>query len=367
MEFRYCLPLALGFLLPVSPAEASPVRIVYSSQAQGVNSSLIQLKLGPGSGINISLPQGETIKKVWLDDLSQIGLSFDGNLCQWTPQQPQQQQQEGCSDEDAAMVHLHQIKWINFRHITHSPDGGTLLTVRAQGVSGRKTYLFKIVPIAGLSEFSNLDILSDSSRPPQLLSDTWSRHSSTPTSTDIPPQDVNSNKIVPSVPALPVQPRDDSVIKRTAVNMDNSRRTTDNSKHGCPLYYEKLLPLKKNTDVQSEFPPSSTNAVSSLPLTNNATTLAFGLLAGIQTGQIKPGSKIWEQAQAALSHLRRGESIHSALSASQLNPSVFNYFLTLGAQPSQNLVSTHQDNSVNVNSSSSSIDEKPSSMTTISI
>ena len=186
LYYEILLPLALGLMLPVSPAEADPVRIVYSSQAQGVNSSLIQLKLGPGSGINISLPQGETIKKVWLDDLSQIGLSFDGNLCQWTPQQPQQQQQEGCSDEDAAMVHLHRIKWINFRNITHSPDGGTLLTVRAQGVSGRKTYLFKIVPIAGLSEFSNLDILSDSSKPPQLLSDTWSRHLSTPTPLEYP-------------------------------------------------------------------------------------------------------------------------------------------------------------------------------------
>lgn len=161
------LPLYLGILLSSRSVFASPVRTVYSSQAQGINSSIIQLKVGPGYGMNINLPKGETVTKAVIDDKSRIGISSDGNLCPWTNQQTNQQQ--NCIEKQVAMLHLHQIKLINFPNMLHSPDGGTLLTVRVQGASGEKTYLFKVIPIPGLSEFVSLDIKLDDEKPIPLF------------------------------------------------------------------------------------------------------------------------------------------------------------------------------------------------------
>ncbi len=314
MEFKFCLPLALGFLFPVSPAFASPVRIIYSSQAQGVNSPLIQLKLGLGSGMNISLPKGEIIKKAWLDDMSRIGLSSDGNLCQWTAQQQQE-----CKDEDASMLHMRQIKWIGFRNTTYSPDGSTLLTVRAQGVEGQKTYLFKIVPTGGLSEFSNLDILSDSEKPPRLLSNTSPRPLTQPSSPDISPDQPNSPNPVSNPSVLPLHP----------LNKDAELQSS------TPDH---------NNVAPSDLTPSALSLRQSI---DQATTLAFGLLAAIQSREIQPNNTIWNQAQDTISRLRQGESLSVAMSSSGLKPLALNYLLALGTQENDATKLNNQENATN--------------------
>lgn len=62
---------------------SSGARIVYSQDAQGVNSVGIELKVWQGYGVTINfIPTGEVIKQVWIGDPSRISFTSNGNLCQ---------------------------------------------------------------------------------------------------------------------------------------------------------------------------------------------------------------------------------------------------------------------------------------------
>jgi hypothetical protein len=52
-------------------AQASPVRSIFASQAEGKSGQLTTIVLWPGYGTNLNLiPTGEVVKKAWLDDPS---------------------------------------------------------------------------------------------------------------------------------------------------------------------------------------------------------------------------------------------------------------------------------------------------------
>lgn len=143
-------------LLLTPNALALSARTISTEQAQGNTGSIITLEVAPGYGLNINLiPTGEVVKKAWIDDPSQIVLSFDGNLCQSSGDSE-------CSNEGATVIHLRQIKPINFPDLPRSPGGGTLLTLITEGGSeGRKIYQFKVVPTSGQPKYTVLSINPD--------------------------------------------------------------------------------------------------------------------------------------------------------------------------------------------------------------
>ncbi|PSB46505.1 hypothetical protein C7B80_13030 [Cyanosarcina cf. burmensis CCALA 770] len=153
------LSLVLSLLFP-SSALALSARTIFAEQAQGTNGAIVTLEVSPGYGLNINLiPTGEVVKKAWIDDPSRIALSFDGNLCQWRGDR-----QQSCSNEGATVVHLRQIQAIQFQNLPRSRSGGTLLTLIAEGASGRKVYQFRVVPASGEPKYTALIVKPDSER-----------------------------------------------------------------------------------------------------------------------------------------------------------------------------------------------------------
>jgi hypothetical protein len=144
---------------------ALSARTIFAAQAQGTNGAIVTLEVSPGYGLNINLiPTGEVVKKAWIDDPSRIALSFDSNLCQW-----KSDRQQSCSNEGATVVHLRQIQPIQFQNLPRSRSGGTLLTLIAEGASGRKVYQFRVVPASGEPKYTALIIKPDSERPRPVL------------------------------------------------------------------------------------------------------------------------------------------------------------------------------------------------------
>ena len=153
------LPLVLSLLFP-SSALALSARTIFAEQAQGTNGATVTLEVSPGYGLNINLiPTGEVVKKAWIDDPSRIALSFDGSLCQWRGER-----QQSCSNEGATVIHLRQIQPIQFQNLPRSRSGGTLLTLIAEGASGRKLYQFRVVPASGEPKYTALIVKPDSER-----------------------------------------------------------------------------------------------------------------------------------------------------------------------------------------------------------
>lgn len=135
-------------------ANATVVRNVSSDQAQGIIGEAISLDVAPGVGLNISFIQtGELVKKAWIDDPSRITLSFDGTLCQTNSQG-----QECDSDQGASVVHLRQIRPIQFPDLPRSNANGTLLTLITEGSEGRKLYQFRVRPVTREPKYTTIAV-----------------------------------------------------------------------------------------------------------------------------------------------------------------------------------------------------------------
>lgn len=121
-----------------------------------------QVNLDPGIGVAINFISLGTVQKIWLDDPSRIVLSFDGNLCSFSDN-------SSCSNEQGAtVVHLRQIKPIQFPNLIRSADGSTMLTVIVSGNAGRNLYQFRLIPTRKTSSIppcTTFTILPDSARP----------------------------------------------------------------------------------------------------------------------------------------------------------------------------------------------------------
>ena len=156
MKCLAALSLTLCLSFP-SSAGATSVLTIFAATANGTNGAIVTLEVAPGLGLNLNLiPTGSVVKKAWIDDPSRITLSFDGNLCQ----PMSDNQSASCSDEaGATVVHLRQIKPIDFPAVPRSKSGVTLLTLVAEGASGRKLYQFKVVPISGEPKYTTVTIV----------------------------------------------------------------------------------------------------------------------------------------------------------------------------------------------------------------
>lgn len=163
MKSVTALTIVLNLAFSISSAGAFSVKTIFAATASGTNGAIETLEVAPGVGLNINLiPTGEVVKKAWIDDPSKIALGFDGDLC---VSQHTNQQRECTNSNGATVVHLRQIKLINFPALTRSTSGVTLLTLVAEGATGRKLYQFKVVPTNSEPKYTTVTITPN---PPQL-------------------------------------------------------------------------------------------------------------------------------------------------------------------------------------------------------
>jgi hypothetical protein len=145
-------------------AQASPVRSIFASQAEGKSGQLTTVVLWPGYGTNLNLiPTGEVVKKAWLDDPSRVAIDFDGCLGQSAG--ASNGGGEGCG---ATVIHLRQITGVNFPGLMTSSNASTLLTLIADGSQGKKLYQFKVVLGQGAPQYNTLTIQPDSQGTPYI-------------------------------------------------------------------------------------------------------------------------------------------------------------------------------------------------------
>jgi hypothetical protein len=150
---KLILLLAIGLsLLPAKTYAQSTVRTIKQSQVSGSTAKLQKIKVWNGSGVSISFYEvKEMVKRVWIDDPSQVLIDTDGCL---------EGIDQNCQNSSAALLHLRRIKKLPVPGLPQT--SATLLTVITQTASGsRKVYHFQVTPSNSRPEYSQVSIISD--------------------------------------------------------------------------------------------------------------------------------------------------------------------------------------------------------------
>lgn len=282
MKPLVALTLIFSFSFPSSVFASN--RTIFAATASGTNGAIVILEVSPGLGLNINLiPTGEIVKKAWIDDPSQITLSFDGEMC--TPSN-NEQQQECTSSNGATVVHLRQIKPIKFSALPRNRTGLTLLTLVAEGASGRKLYQFKVAPISGEAKYTTLTIAP------------------------------NPEKLTPIVEQIP-----------TSHTLPNPNT--------APIRVNDPKPPKVETRIH-DIPSAALSATDGSSYFQqaiiNANAAAYGLVLAQGKGQIILSKSTWIKTQQAIEHLRKGKTIESAAISAKLPIPLLKQLILLGQQ-----------------------------------
>lgn len=139
-------------------ANNAVLRSIFSCQAQGLGGAIPTIKVWYQQGTNLSfIPAGETIKKVWLDDPSQVTLDFDGPMC---VQFGEESADTGdCENSAASVIHLRRIQKLD---IPGLPDtDNTLLTVITEANGKKRLYTFRVIYQEGSPEYNTLAVFED--------------------------------------------------------------------------------------------------------------------------------------------------------------------------------------------------------------
>ncbi|OUL30063.1 hypothetical protein [Nostoc sp. 106C] len=160
----YFLPLvSLSFVAIVllagrAVAENAVLRSIFSCQAQGLSGVVPTIKIWYQQGTNLSfIPSGEKIKKVWLNDPSQVTIDFDGPMCM---QFGQGGNGTGdCQNSSANVIQLRRIKKLAIPGVPDTKN--TLLTVITEGQAKSKLYTFRIIYGNGNPEYHTLAVFPD--------------------------------------------------------------------------------------------------------------------------------------------------------------------------------------------------------------
>jgi hypothetical protein len=162
---RYFLPLvslifvaASLFFASRALANNAVLRSIFSCQAQGLGGAIPTITVWYQQGTNLSfIPAGETIRKVWLDDPSQVTLDFDGPMCM---QLAQESAGTGdCENSAANVIHMRRIKKLP---IPGLPDTDTtLLTVITEGQGRKNLYAFRVLYGDSNPEYNTLAVFAD--------------------------------------------------------------------------------------------------------------------------------------------------------------------------------------------------------------
>ncbi|MCC5618212.1 hypothetical protein LC605_24630 [Nostoc sp. CHAB 5836] len=149
------LMLLVAFALCFLPTEAiaqSTVRTIKQSQVSGESATLQTINVWNGHGVSIYFYEvGETIKRVWLDDPSQILVDTDGCL---------EGIETNCQNSSAGLIHLRRIEKVKIPGLPQAPN--TLLTIITQTSNGeRKVYSFRVATNNGSPKYSQVIIKND--------------------------------------------------------------------------------------------------------------------------------------------------------------------------------------------------------------
>ncbi len=165
VKSSYFLPLTSLFFLTLTfcianriLADNAVLRSIFSCQAQGLGGAIPTVKVWYQNGTNLSfIPAGETIKKVWLDDPSQVTLDFDGPMC------VNFGGQEGgdCENSAASVIHMRRIEKLDIPGLPPQNNAKTLLTVVTEGGGKRKLYTFRVIYGDGMPEYNTMAVFSD--------------------------------------------------------------------------------------------------------------------------------------------------------------------------------------------------------------
>jgi len=144
--------ISLVCSLPIITIAAPVVRTIKQTQASGQTATLQTINVWNGHGVALSFYQvQETIKRVWLDDPSQILVDTDGCL---------EKLDQNCQTPGAGLIYLRRIKKVNIPGLPQSPT--TLLTVITQTSTGdRKAYSFRVAVSSGSPKYSQVIITPD--------------------------------------------------------------------------------------------------------------------------------------------------------------------------------------------------------------
>ncbi|AKG19983.1 hypothetical protein [Calothrix sp. 336/3] len=147
------------FLTSRAIAQNAVLRSMFSCQAQGFSGIVPTIKVWYQQGTNLSfLPAGEIIKKVWLNDPSQVIIDFDGEVCQQFGQGGNANSND-CKSSGANVIQLRRISKIKIPGIPHTSN--SLLTVITEGQGKTKLYTFRIIYDDGIPDYHTLAIYPD--------------------------------------------------------------------------------------------------------------------------------------------------------------------------------------------------------------
>jgi hypothetical protein len=135
------------------------LRSMFSCQAQGLGGVLPTLPVSYQQGINLSfIPSGEVIKKVWLNDPSQVTMDFDGPMCMQFGAQ-QNMNTGDCKNSAANVIQLRRIQKLKIPGLPNTDN--TLLTVITEGQGKTKLYTFRLLYEKAAPEYHTLAIYAD--------------------------------------------------------------------------------------------------------------------------------------------------------------------------------------------------------------
>lgn len=147
-----CGAIALVCMTPISTIAAPVVRAIKQTQASGESATLQTINVWNGHGVSISFYEvEETIKRVWLDDPSQILIDTDGCL---------EGIEQDCQNPGAGLIHMRRIEKVKVPGLPHTSS--TLLTIITQTSTGeRKAYSFRVATDSGKPKYSQVVIKND--------------------------------------------------------------------------------------------------------------------------------------------------------------------------------------------------------------
>lgn len=313
--FAGCCLIIWGLQVSASALETCEISL------EALKKRVFPLEVYPGYGFTIDFSDtGKTIVHAWLDNVEQVVLSSDGGLCHAAENQ-------NCSNQSGStIVHLNQIKKIDFPDLLSSADGGTLLTLVTEGRGGRSIYQFRVLPTSGLP------------RQCTALAVNARLNSSRASSAAVRPR--RERTLAPSLPL--VQPSQPPV--------EQAQQTPPNLTLALPNYsVESSLLLQNQSnwqlntrEVQPPPPPepslrvraqpqnTQTNETKSAPGNVQANDITFGLIVAAQSGQINYGTRTYRKVQNAIRLLRRGETLSNSASRSQVPLSVLQQLIRWG-------------------------------------
>ncbi|MBD2436113.1 hypothetical protein [Nostoc sp. FACHB-110] len=124
-------------------AQNAVLRSMLSCQAQGLSGIVPTITVSYVQGTNLSfLPAGETIKKVWLNDPSQVTIDFDGPVCTQFGQDRNFNSGD-CKNSAANVIQLRRIPKLKIPGLPNTNK--TLLTVVTEAQGKSKLYTFQVL------------------------------------------------------------------------------------------------------------------------------------------------------------------------------------------------------------------------------